>query len=178
MTHSPIGDTDNLLRDVPVEIYRSILPVMHHGFIHSQSRKFRYACQNCMTPIFYQKLIRDRIPEIIGQSGKTAQIRTLGEPEYRDAVGAKILEEAHELFAEWQRGDPDGVLKESADMIEILLAALQVHGLTIDDLMAMRQKRADDRGGFLEQLFLESEPSPIPASRNLPENLSPIRPAV
>ncbi|MGD9976030.1 MAG: DEAD/DEAH box helicase family protein [Desulfatirhabdiaceae bacterium] len=109
-----------------------------------------------MTPIFYQKLIRDRIPEIIGRSGKTAQIRTLGEPEYRDAVGTKILEEAHELFAEWQRGDPCGVLKESADMIEILLAALQVHGLTINDLMAMRQKRADERGGFLERLFLES----------------------
>ncbi|MGD9971599.1 MAG: phosphoribosyl-ATP pyrophosphohydrolase [Desulfatirhabdiaceae bacterium] len=131
-----------------------------------------------MPSIPYRKLIRDRIPEIIKQSGKTAQIRTLSEPEHRNAVGSKILEEAHELFAEWQRGDPDGVLKESADMVEILLAALQVHGLTIEDLMAMRQKRADERGGFLKRFFLESEPSPIPASRNLPESLSPIRPAV
>ncbi|MGD9975721.1 MAG: phosphoribosyl-ATP pyrophosphohydrolase [Desulfatirhabdiaceae bacterium] len=131
-----------------------------------------------MPSIPYRKLILDRIPKIIIKSGKTPQLRTLGEPEYRNAVGAKILEEAHELFAEWQRGDPDGVLKESADMMEILLAALQVHGLTIDDLMAMRQKRADDRGGFLERLFLESKPSPIHASRNLPESLSPIRPAV
>jgi superfamily II DNA or RNA helicase/predicted house-cleaning noncanonical NTP pyrophosphatase (MazG superfamily)/HKD family nuclease len=111
---------------------------------------------NCMRPIFYRKLIRDRIPEIIKQSGKTPQIRTLSEPEYRDVVGAKILEEAHELFAEWQQNNPDGVLKESADMIEILVAALQVHGLTLDDLLTMRQKRADERGGFLDRLFLES----------------------
>ncbi|MGD9900602.1 MAG: hypothetical protein AB7T22_15870 [Calditrichaceae bacterium] len=103
LTHSQIGDTDNKLRDVPVEIHHSILPVKHHGSIHSQSCKFSYACQNYMTPIFYQKLIRDRIPEIIKQSGKTPQFRTLGELEYRNAVGTKILEEAHELFAEWQR---------------------------------------------------------------------------
>jgi len=109
-----------------------------------------------MPSIPYRKLIRDRIPEIIRQSGKTAQIRTLSEPEYRHAVGHKILEEAHELFAEWQQENPAGVLKESADMIEILLAALQVHGLTLDDLMAMRQKRADERGGFWKRLFLES----------------------
>jgi len=52
-----------------------------------------------MPSIPYRKLIRDRIPEIIIKSG-LPKTRTLDGPEYRNAVGAKILEETHERIAE------------------------------------------------------------------------------
>jgi superfamily II DNA or RNA helicase/predicted house-cleaning noncanonical NTP pyrophosphatase (MazG superfamily)/HKD family nuclease len=105
--------------------------------------------------IIYQKLVRDRIPEIISSHGKTPQTRILEQSEFKDAVGAKLLEETYELYSEWKKGDSGAILKESADVLEILLTALREHGLTLDDLMAMRHKRALERGDFSEKIFLE-----------------------
>ena len=105
--------------------------------------------------IIYQKLVRDRIPKIIRSHGKTPQIRILEQTEFRKAIAAKLLEETYELYSEWKRGNSDAILKESADVLEILLAALQEHGLTLNDLMAMRHHLALERGGFTEKIFLE-----------------------
>jgi len=105
--------------------------------------------------IIYQKLVRDRIPEIIRSHGKTPQTRILGQSEFKDAVAAKLLEETYELYSEWKSGNSQGILKESADVLEILLAALQEHGFSMDELLEMRQSREHERGGFNEKIFLE-----------------------
>jgi superfamily II DNA or RNA helicase/predicted house-cleaning noncanonical NTP pyrophosphatase (MazG superfamily)/HKD family nuclease len=105
--------------------------------------------------IFYQKLVRDRIPEIIRNHGKNPRTRILGQAEFKEAVAAKIIEEVHELYREWKQCNSKGILKESADLLEILLAALNEYGFTLDDLLAMRQKRETDRGGFKQKIFLE-----------------------
>jgi hypothetical protein len=55
-----------------------------------------------------------------------------------------------------EKGDRDGVLKESADTLEILLALLSKFGLSIDDLITMQKKRREARGGFDCGFFLES----------------------
>ena len=105
--------------------------------------------------IIYQKLVRDRIPEIIRSHGKTPQTRILGQVEFKDAVAAKLLEETYELYSEWKRGNSNGILKESADVLEILLAALQEYGFSLNDLLEMRHSRELERGGFNEKIFLE-----------------------
>ena len=46
----------------------------------------------------YEKLVRDRIPEIIERAGKTATWREFRDDEFRVALKAKALEEAQELF--------------------------------------------------------------------------------
>jgi predicted house-cleaning noncanonical NTP pyrophosphatase (MazG superfamily) len=46
----------------------------------------------------YDKLVRDRIPEIIERAGKAATWRRLRDVEFRLALKAKALEEAQELF--------------------------------------------------------------------------------
>jgi superfamily II DNA or RNA helicase/predicted house-cleaning noncanonical NTP pyrophosphatase (MazG superfamily)/HKD family nuclease len=107
-------------------------------------------------PIIYKKLVRDRIPEIIRGHRKRPFARTLDEGDFNEALGVKILEEAHELFSEWKKGSKDGILKESADMLEVLLTMLSRYGLTVEDLVNERKKRRDERGGFEEKSFLES----------------------
>ena len=99
-------------------------------------------------PIIYRKLVRDRIPEIIKEHGKTPVFRTIQDAELQEALAQKILEEAYELHSEWKRGDREGVLKESADTLEILLALLSKFGLSLDDLITMQKKRREARGGF------------------------------
>ena len=49
-------------------------------------------------PRIYNKLVRDLIPEQISQSGKQADIGTLNDEDFHQALKIKLLEEAHELF--------------------------------------------------------------------------------
>ncbi|QTA89685.1 DEAD/DEAH box helicase family protein [Desulfonema magnum] len=106
--------------------------------------------------IIYRKLVRDKIPEIIRKHGKGASTRILDAEEFKTAVGEKILEEAYELYSQWKNDDRQEILKESADVLEIMLTALELHEFDLNDLLAKRRKRAEQRGGFTEKIFLEN----------------------
>ncbi len=105
--------------------------------------------------IIYGKLVRDRIPEIIESHGKKPFIRRVEGRERIAAISEKILEEAIELYNELNRENRDEILKESADVFEIVLAALQTQGFTLDDLLQRAQSRRRQRGGFEKGLFLD-----------------------
>ena len=69
--------------------------------------------------IIYQKLVRDRIPEIIRNQGKVPYIRKIEGPALCKAISEKVIEEAFELYTELRGGNRNAVLKESADLLEI-----------------------------------------------------------
>jgi len=104
----------------------------------------------------HRKLVRDRIPDIIRNEGKNPVTRQLEHGELHKAVGSKILEEAHELFRAWHQGTSEDVLKESSDMLEVMLKALELCGHRFEDLLAARDDRLRERGGFSGNIFLES----------------------
>lgn len=52
----------------------------------------------------YGKLVRDKIPGIIGADGGQPATRTLGEQEYRAALLAKLVEDAREAALRRQNG--------------------------------------------------------------------------
>ena len=106
--------------------------------------------------IIYKKLVRDLIPDIIKKHGKIPITRIVDGQDLRDAIGGKILEETHELFTEWRKGDNEGILKESGDLLEIVLAALKLSGYDLEDLLNKQRERAEKRGGFKNGIFLES----------------------
>lgn len=98
------------------------------------------------------KLVRDRIPEIIRQSGRTPHVTTLAEQAYRRALHDKLLEEAGELR---QAQNRDEAADELADILEVLTALAATYELTLDTITeAARSKRAG-RGGFEMRLWLE-----------------------
>ncbi|MFZ1018560.1 MAG: nucleoside triphosphate pyrophosphohydrolase [Candidatus Cybelea sp.] len=100
----------------------------------------------------YEKLVRDRIPEIIERAGKTATWRELRDDEFRVALKAKALEEAQELFD----ADDDALLSELADLEEVVEAILTTYGYSREKLEMVRAKKNEDRGVFTHRLFLES----------------------
>jgi predicted house-cleaning noncanonical NTP pyrophosphatase (MazG superfamily) len=100
----------------------------------------------------YGKLVRDRIPELIEQAGKSATWRELGADEFRLALRAKVLEEATELVD----AADDALLSELADLAEVIEAVLCAYNLTRDELETARQRKNDERGVFTRRLFLES----------------------
>jgi len=100
----------------------------------------------------YEKLVRDRVPEIIERTGKTATWRELRDDEFRLALKAKALEEAKELV----HASDDALLSELADLSEVIDGILSAYNLSPDDLEMTRRKKNKKRGEFVRKIFLES----------------------
>ncbi len=103
----------------------------------------------------YGKLIRDRIPEIIAAQGKAFSVSVLAKDAYRDALIAKLLEEANEVKGAMQGGDRDEIIKELADLSEVMDALLNALGISEEEIRGRQKKRREGRGGFEEHLWLE-----------------------
>lgn len=96
----------------------------------------------------YNKLIRDRIPEIIAKNGQTARVRVLTDEEYLAKLDEKLGEELAEYLA-------DGNVEELADLLEVIYAAALARGTTAEQLDEIRRKKAEERGAFAEKLLLK-----------------------
>lgn len=95
----------------------------------------------------YNKLVRDRIPEIIENSGAECKIKILSDDEYLKMIDAKLDEE----LAEYHK---DQNLEELADLLEVIYAATLARGYTLDELESARANKAAKRGGFENKIFL------------------------
>lgn len=98
--------------------------------------------------IVYNKLIRDRIPEIIEASGKACRCETLETDEYIVMLDAKLNEE----LAEYQESKS---LEELADLLEVMDAVVKARGWTWDELTAVQKQKREKRGGFEKRLLLK-----------------------
>jgi predicted house-cleaning noncanonical NTP pyrophosphatase (MazG superfamily) len=97
----------------------------------------------------YNKLVRDRIPDICRSNGDTPHFRVLeDESDYTDALTAKLVEEANEV-----RKTPS--IEELADTYEVLLAIAKVLGHSAEDIERARAAKAEERGGFENRIYLE-----------------------
>ena len=99
--------------------------------------------------ITHNKLVRDRIPQIIEASGKTCVSRILPQEEYLAALDNKLQEELNEYQA-------DKSMEELADLLEVMMAVAEARGHDFCEVEALRQAKAARRGGFRERIFLES----------------------
>lgn len=99
----------------------------------------------------YNKLVRDRIPEIIRATGKQCRTTLLNEDDYRRELLTKLREESQEYFA--AQGSEDS-LEELADILEVIKALAAVHGATWEQLDALREEKAKARGGFRDRVYL------------------------
>ncbi len=94
------------------------------------------------------KLVRDKIPEIIKADGKNPITRILSNEEYLDELDKKLDEEVAEYQA-------DKSIEEMADVLEVLFAICEGRGYSIEELMAVKQKKQEERGGFKGRIFWE-----------------------
>lgn len=107
-----------------------------------------------MNTICYNKLVRDRIPEIIQDSGKTCVTEVLSDEDYLKMVDTKLDEELTEYHK-------DQSIEELTDLLEALYAAAVARGYTLEELDAVRAEKAAKRGTFEKRLLLKQviEPS-------------------
>lgn len=94
------------------------------------------------------KLVRDKIPQIIIEDGRTPIVRTLSDEEYLSELDRKLNEEVAEYQA-------DKSLEEMADVLEVLFAICEARGHSVDELMEVRDKKREKRGGFRDKVYWE-----------------------
>ena len=96
----------------------------------------------------YNKLVRDRIPEIIEASGNTCITEILSDEDYLRMLDAKLDEELAEYHA-------DQNIEELADLIEVIRACAVARGYTIEELEQVRAEKVAKRGGFAKKILLK-----------------------
>lgn len=101
-----------------------------------------------MKSIKYNKLVRDRIPEIIEASGKTCVTEVLSDEEYLKMIDAKLDEE----LAEYHK---DQNIEELADLLEVIRAAAVARGYSVEELEKVRAEKAEKRGGVEKKILLK-----------------------
>ena len=100
----------------------------------------------------YNKLVRDRIPEIIKSNGGIPSIRELDNIEYKKELENKLKEEQNEVLSAATTKDR---LEELADMLEVIYSLAVVEGAGEKELMNIMYQKREKRGGFEKRLFLE-----------------------
>lgn len=96
----------------------------------------------------YNKLVRDKIPEIIEADGRSCKTEILSKEEYLKRVDAKLDEE----LAEYHK---DQNIEELADLLEVLFAAAEARGYSAEELERVRAIKAEERGAFKKRILLK-----------------------
>ena len=96
----------------------------------------------------YNKLVRDKIPEILDKKGIPYEKRVASDEEYKEELIKKLVEEAQE-FSE------DGDVSELADVVEVLEALKKL--AEYSDVESERLKKLEEKGGFSNRIILRGE---------------------
>ncbi len=100
----------------------------------------------------YNKLIRDKIPEIITNNNATPKISVLSTEEFRIALNKKLTEEAHELA---EAKSNEEILNELADILEVIETIAKNSNITSREIIKRKEEKKQERGAFEKRLFLE-----------------------
>ena len=99
----------------------------------------------------YNKLVRDKIPEIIEQKGEKPIIKILDSNEYKKELENKLFEEYNEVI----NSSGSERCEELADMLEVIKALADIENKNLDDIINIAHQKSIKRGGFKEKIFLE-----------------------
>lgn len=108
-----------------------------------------------MRDVYHNKLVRDKIPEIIEKGGNTPVTHVLEGDAFLKALDDKLLEEVQEY-----RENPS--IEELADIVEVLEAIVAMRGIPQAELRRAKNAKALKRGSFRERIYLEKVVQPDP----------------
>lgn len=96
----------------------------------------------------YNKLVRDKIPEIIKSEGREVKAKILNDEEYKKELNQKLQEEVREYLE-------NNNVEELADIVEVVYGILNSMDITIEEFEKIRKEKVKKRGAFNKKIFLE-----------------------
>lgn len=100
----------------------------------------------------YNKLVRDKIPEIIKNNGGIPKVRILDNEEYRKELHKKLLEEYNEVLCAI---NSNNYVEELADMLEVIKSIAEIEGVSLERIIEIAKEKSKKRGSFKEKIYLE-----------------------
>lgn len=97
------------------------------------------------------KLVRDRIPQVIEASGGVPNWFVIERELLRQALAGKLTEEVGEYLG---AASEESRLEELADILEVIRGLLAEMNLSMEDLLAVADKKRAERGGFEQGVWL------------------------
>ncbi len=101
----------------------------------------------------YNKLVRDKIPDIILKEGSLPTSHTLDDKDYIKELNKKLMEEVNEYL---ETENIEGMV----DILEVIRAILDYKEMTYDEIEEKRIKKAKKKGTFRDKVFLEKVTEP------------------
>ena len=95
----------------------------------------------------YNKLIRDKIPEIIKRNGEIPVTHITNDEEYWEKLKEKLSEEVQEFLKE-------STEEELVDILEVVDAICEFKEINKENLENLRKKKSEKRGGFKDRIIL------------------------
>ena len=99
----------------------------------------------------YNKLVRDKIPEIIESNNEEAIYRYLSDNEFKEYLKLKLSEELNEILSSKNNIE---TLEEVADLLEVIKFYLKVHNYTLEDALNMCKIKNKKKGSFNKKILL------------------------
>lgn len=101
-----------------------------------------------MSSVHYNKLVRDRIPEILDEKGVSYEKRIVEGGEYRQALIEKLHEEVSEFLESKS-------VEELADVMEVIRALRRLPDF--ENAKEVQRAKREERGGFDDGIILKGE---------------------
>lgn len=100
----------------------------------------------------FNKLVRDKIPEIIVSQGNVPETEILNPTLYSRHLNLKLLEECNEVI---EAETNESKIEELADLLEVMHGIVKNMNLEFDEVEKVRLEKREKRGGFDLKIFLK-----------------------
>lgn len=97
----------------------------------------------------YNKLVRDKVPDIIKDNRQVPEYKILSDEEYILELDKKLKEET----AEYQESKE---VEDLADILEVVYAICRTKGVSEEKIQKIREEKARKRGGFQNKILLKT----------------------
>ena len=104
-----------------------------------------------MTKI-YNKLVRDKIPNIIINNGEKPHFHILTDKDFKKELEKKLYEEYQEVLT----ANSINRLEELADMLEIIIHLAKIENASLEDIINIANQKNHKKGSFNHKIFLET----------------------
>lgn len=104
-----------------------------------------------MEKIYYNKLCRDKIPQIIKDKGFECEVRVVDHDEYKREIVRKVYEESSGVT---NHDGHEHMIAEIADLLITLEAVKKEFGISQEDVDEAIEKSLLEKGGYDERYYL------------------------
>lgn len=115
-----------------------------------------------MKKTMYNKLVRDKVPNVIIGQNLSFKAHKCSDNEFIEALASKIVEEANEVKQAWEASNvskseakQNDLLSEMADLLEVFIAFAKANGVPASSLEKACSLKRAQKGGFSDRIFLE-----------------------